>query len=502
MISLGVDIGGTGCKCVAFSEDGTQHAIAYAEYPTEAGAVSLSPQILYTYVCRVIRQCVCRINDVSDVKALTVSSFGESFAAVDRDGRELGDIMLYYGNAESEEFSSLVEKTGAEKFMRIARIMPDASYSLSKMLYTLKNAERPVWKFLFIAGFVCYRLCGNAVSDISLACRSLLYDVEGRCWSKELMNAAGIAESMLPQVLSTGSIAGTILPDVAKELGLLDDVKIVIGSHDQIVNALGAGVEKPGEAVDTTGTCECITPLFEKIPDGLDFQRNNFACVPYLNTKDFVSYAYNISAGSVLRWYRDTFGDGFYGEAQKRGISIYKLFDEKCSDKPTELIMLPFLQGMGGTPDADAGATGLIAGLTTQTRLPDIYRAILEGVTFEMRYILEKLAESGIIPDTLYACGGGARSSVWLQIKADILGCRIIPLKTEETGAMGSAILGIAAVTGKSAVEIAKSFCSYGEPIFPNEESKRFYDRRYAIYRSLRGYYTEQRRDKMSDIIF
>ena len=103
---------------------------------------------------------------------------------------------------------------------------------------------------------------------------SLLYNVEKHCWSDELLDLCGIAPDLLPEVLPTRSIAGTILPDLAETLGLPRTVQIVIGSHDQIVNALGAGVCRPGDAVDTSGTCECITPLFSKIPEGLDFQKN------------------------------------------------------------------------------------------------------------------------------------------------------------------------------------------------------------------------------------
>ena len=443
MISLGIDIGGTGCKCVAFSDGGEQLAIAYAEYPLSSGQANLPPSVLETAVFRVIAQCVAHPSvDARRIAALTVSSFGESFVALDQNGAPLTDILLYFGNTESDEFSRLVQNVGQETFMQITRSRPDASYSLSKMLYTQKVAARPVWKYLFIASFLCYRLSGKTCADVSLACRSLLYDVKNRCWSEELLKSCGIDGSTLPEVLPTGSAVGRILPEVAAQLGLPNSVQIVIGGHDQIVNALGAGVCEVGDAVDTSGTCECLTPLFSEIPENLDFLQNNFACVPYLQARGYVTYAYNISAGSVVRWYRDTLCAHLQAQAQACGQSIYDLLNDTCADKPGTLMVLPFLQGMGGTPDVDPTATGLIAGLTTQTRLPDIYRAILEGVTFEMRYNQEKLGESGVCFRRLYACGGGARSAVWLRIKADILGCEIIPVQADETGAMGSAIVG------------------------------------------------------------
>lgn len=491
MISLGIDIGGTGCKCVAFCDDGTQLALSYQEYAVPAGTVNLPPVILSDSVAQVIAECVSNLENKEDVKVITVSSFGESFVAVDKDGNALTDILMYFGNTESQAFTDLVERVGKEKFMQIARILPDASYSLSKMLYTQHVAERPVWKYLFIAGYVCYRLSGQPVADIPLACRSLLYDVKNRCWSEELLAECGIDKDTLPEVMPAGAVVGNLLPDVAAQIGLNSDVKVVIGAHDQIVNALGAGVQNIGEAVDTSGTCECITPLFGEIPENLDFQYNNFACVPYLEDRGYVTYAYNISAGSVVRWYRDALGQYLRVEAEEKGVSIYDLLNELCPAEPTDLMILPFLQGMGGTPDVDPHATGLIAGLTTQTRLPDIYRAVLEGVTYEMRYNQEKLEKNGVHLNRLYACGGGAKSPAWLQIKADVLGCDIIPVKSDETGAMGSAILGLAAVTGKSPFEIAKRFWKYGETIHPNPEHKKIYDKKYVQYSTLRRIYKE-----------
>ena len=489
MISLGIDIGGTGCKCVAFRDDGTQIAIAYTEYPLAAGQVNLPPDILTSSVFQVIARCAAQIENKEDIVAITVSSFGESFVAVDKDGSALTDILLYFGNTESEEFSRLIETIGEEKFMQITRVLPDASYSLSKMLYTQKVTERPVWKYLFIAGYITYRLTGKTYADISLACRSLLYDVRNRCWSKELLLQCGIDEETLPEVIPTGGKVGPILPEIATQLGIPQNVTVVIGSHDQIVNALGAGVKKIGEAVDTTGTCECITPLFQTMPDNMMFHRNNYACVPYLEDRGYVTYAYNISAGSVVRWFRDALAYHMKND----DCSIYDVLNGQCANKPTDLLVLPFLQGLGGTPDVDPGGTGLIAGLTTQTRLVDIYQAILEGITYEMRYNQEKLQQHGVRTQTLYACGGGARSKVWLQMKADILGCNIVPVTSEETGAMGSAVLGLAAVTGKSPFDIAVKFWKYGDVVCPLRENQVIYESKYQMYKTLRKIYIQER---------
>ncbi len=488
MVSLGIDIGGTGCKCVAFREDGVQLALRYLEYPNPTGNVNLNAYTLRDCVLEVIRGCVCELDNAEDVAAITVSSFGESFAPVDAAGEPLTDIILYFADSESHSFNETVKTIGPERISEITRVLPDASYSLAKMLAAPENTD----KFLFVASYIVYLLSGKAVCDVSLACRSLLYDVRGGCWSQELLEKTGIPESKLPQILPTGASVGVILPEMAEMLGLPQTVKIVMGSHDQIVNALGAGVAELGDAVDTTGTCECITPLFPDMP-GYAFIQNNFACVPYLRNSGYVTYAYNISGGAAVRWYRDSLARHLQTKAEVEGCSIYDLLNQLCPKEPTGLLVLPFIQGMGGTPEISAAATATISGLTASTILPEIYRGLLEGLCYEMRYNLEKMAQNGVSPQRLYACGGGARSEIWLQIKADVWGREIIPVQTEETGALGSAILGFAAVTGEQDVlSLAKRFTRHGTPIQPDEKRHEYYTTQYEKYKRLRKFYLEE----------
>ena len=489
MISLGVDIGGTGAKCVAFDDHGAQLALSYIEYPNPPGKANLEPQVLSDSVVRVIRDCVQALPARDAVAAITVSSFGESFVPIDEHGAPLTDIIMYFANSGSGEFDELVRRVGEETFMRVARILPDASYSLAKMLYTLRTAERPVWKFLPIAAYVCYRLSGAVMTDVSLACRTLLYDVEKREWSRELLEASGVALDQLPDVCPTGTAVGFLRSEIAQALGLPENVRVVIGSHDQIVNALACGVCEHGDGVDVSGTCECIEPLFAGIPGDFGFTKENFACVPYVDDAGYVTYAYNISGGAVVRWYRDQLAKHLSAQAKVEHVSIYDLLNRACPKEPTDVIVLPFLQGMGGTPDVRPNARGMFYGVTMETGLPEFYRAILEGLTFEMAYNLEKLEGFGVAPNRLYACGGGARSKVWLQIKADIWNREILPVKTEETGALGSAILGFAAVTGeKDRLALAKKFVQLGEPMRPDAARVEVYREKFQLYKQLRDF--------------
>ena len=135
-------------------------------------------------------------------------------------------------------------------------------------------------------------------------------------------------------------------------------------------------------------------------------------------------------------------------------------------------------------------------GVSMHTGLPELYRAILEGLTFEMAYNLERLEHYGVAPKRLYACGGGARSNVWLQIKADIWNREILPVETPETGALGSAILGFAAVTGeKDRCKVAEKFVRIGEAVQPNPAHVAIYKEKYEKYKRLRGILLDETRN-------
>lgn len=242
-----------------------------------------------------------------------------------------------------------------------------------------------------------------------------------------------------------------------------------------------------------SGTSESIAPFYAEIPQGNEFQKRNYACIPYLDTHGYVTYAYNISGGSVIRWFRDSFASHMEKEANSENLSIYDLLNRAAPGEPGNLMFLPYLQGIGGTPLTVPDARGLLYGMSMNTSLPDIYRAILEGLTFEMACNLESLKDFDINPLRMFACGGGARSALWLSIKADAWNREIIPVLTEETGALGSAVLGFAAITGeKDLCGLAKRFIRHGEPVLPNAGRAEIYAEKLEQYKRFRQVIIEE----------
>jgi xylulokinase len=489
MIFLGLDVGSTGCKCVAFLDNGNELASHYCEYPTISGQADLNPNMLRTSVLEVISGCAAKVDNRSDIVSITVSSFGESFVSLGEDGEPTSNIIMYYADRAQSELEQMVDAVGAERIMGITRAMPDTMYSAPKMMWTIRNQKTPVRKFLLIADYICYVLTGEYVTDYSLAARTMLFDPIRLDWTSDLLNAAGISKDKLPSPVPTGTIIGKVLPKVADEAGLPLNTKVVIGAHDQVVNALGAGVLEAGDSVDGTGTVECITPLFTEIPSDLSFIRNNYVTIPYLRPGNYVTYAFNFSGGSLVKWFRDTLAIHLKSRALADGVSSYELLDKQCATTPTDLLVIPHFQGAGGTPDMAKSAKGLIYGLTMDTGMSELYRAVMEGLTYEMAYNLEVLSEFGISTSRMFAAGGGARSSIWLQIKADILNKEIVPVRSEEAGALGGAILAASSIGLYGSIEQAvRHFVKYKDAVVPNDKVRSHYTEKYGEYKELRKF--------------
>jgi len=236
--------------------------------------------------------------------------------------------------------------------------------------------------------------------------------------------------------------------------------------------------------MDCMGSVECIAPIFDNNVYLKIISENNFPCVPFLKGK-YTTYAFNFTGGSLLKWYRDNFGYEEVLEAEKLSKSAYEVFNEKASSKPTEILILPHFAGTG-TPYMDPYGKGAIIGLDFNTSKSVIYRALLEGITYEMKYNVECLKEAGIEIEELRACGGGARSDLWLQIKADIMDKKVVALDIDEAGTLGTTILAGVALRIYPSLEVAiEKLVKVKKEFYPNQENVEFYKKNYKKYKRV-----------------
>ena len=482
MIFFGLDIGSSGCKCAAFTEDGRLVSENAVEYLKSGGVRGIDPNVLYADVCRTVAGCSSKINLHGQKAALAVSSFGESFAAFDKDGNALSEIVMYTETGCEEETRRLSEILPDLPYITGAG--PAAMYALPKMSLMMQNrpeVNKKAARFFQVADYIIFKLCGEAAIDYSLASRALAFDIKNKKWSEKILHTAGLGGVKLSEPVPSGTVVGIIKKSAAEAAGLPPGTLIAAGAHDQIAAAVGAGVISPGEAAVGTGSVECITPVFDRpvtehkntfgVSSFKMFTENNYACVPFAEDGCYATYAFTMSGGALVKWFKNLTGRGSYA-----------LFDRNMPSAVTDVIAVPFFLGTG-TPEMNPDMFGTISGMTISTTKYEIYRAILEGLSFELRHNREILAECGINFCSLRAAGGGAKSAKWLQIKADILGVPITGLTTTETGAMGGAMLA-AVKTGafSSLKEAAECFVKTKKTYSPNLKTKEIYEKKYLKY--------------------
>ena len=489
----GLDIGTTGCKLTVFDEEGRDLGKAYRDYPVRrrVGGHEIDISALMDSVYAVIREMTAQY---SDIGGIGVTSFGETFVMTDDAGTPLHTAMLYTDPRGAEECAELVEKLGADRIARISGLAPHEMYSVCKIMW-LKKHQPEVYqaaKHIFLIGdYVAWHLTGAAQIDYSLATRSMAFDIGRLTWSEEILDAAGMDVSLLSSPVPTGTAAGCVTRAAAEKTGLNPACRIVTVSHDQVAAAAGAGAFDGETAVDGAGTVECLTPIYDSLPDIAVMSKGYFSVVPYVIPGKYVAYAFSYTGGALIQWCLNTFAKAEAEEAKKKGISVHTLLEQQYErQEPTGLLVLPHFAG-AATPYMDTGSRGAILGLSAGTTLPEIYRACMEGVAYEMRLNYDALADSGIHFTKLHATGGGAKSRVWMQMKADILNLPITSLKTSDAGTVGSAMMtGVAVGVFRDLKEAAAVMVRQRETFDPDprrhEQYMQIYERYRKVYQAVR----------------
>lgn len=329
-------------------------------------------------------------------------------------------------------------------------------------------------KILLFEDYIVYMLTGNNQIDYSLAARTMGLDIRTCTWSRELFEFAGIDMDKMSNPVPAGTPAGRVRTSLAYELGLKSTI-IVNGCHDQVASATGAGVLDAGMAVDGTGTVECITPVFDTIPTQKELYNDCYSVVLYIEKGKYVCYALSFTGGAAIKWFRDNLSGGL----------SYEQLGDLIDNTPGDILVLPHFAG-AANPYMDSFSKAAFVGITLETTKADLYKAIMEGVTYEMLLNLNHLKMAGIVPNRLYATGGGASSPVWLQMKANILGVPITALDAPEVGSVGTIMLtGVAVGAFEDIRSAAKIMVKERKTYYPDEEMNKKHMEVYKRYEKL-----------------
>jgi xylulokinase len=489
MSDMGLDVGQTGCRAIIFDEGGTQLAFSYCEYPTlvpEKGWAELDSEGVKN-ACFAVMKDAQQQCPADPVRGLGISTQGEAFTPIGPEGECLANAMITFDTRATIIAEQWSNQFGIKKLYTITGHTAHPMFSLFKLLW-LKNHRPEIFdkavKFLCFEDFIQHSLGIEPHVSWSLAGRTMLFNIRAHRWEQELLEAVGISPSKLAILVPSGEKVGTIPSSVARHLGFGEEVVVVSGGHDQPLGALGAGVTSPRLAMYATGTSECITPVFQKPVLNDSLMRSNLCTYDYAIREMYTTVAFSLTGGNILKWFRDVWGKPEADVAAASGRDVYEILLERIGNSPSGLLVLPYFTP-SGTPYFDTEVPGSITGIRLSTKREQVLRALLEGVAFEMRLNLDILEKSHIIIKELRAIGGGARSKIWTQLKADVLNKPITTVEETEAACFAAAMLARAKRTGEPLESIVGRWVKTGEVIEPNEENASFYADQFESYKKL-----------------
>ena len=416
MSLLGIDIGSTGCKAALYTDDGIICAYAYREYKVRFSGqfAQLCPSVVWLSIKQCIKETVAKAKE-DPVKALSISSMSDTFTPIGEDAEPLCDSIMSFDSRASNLTEDMKTFCDPYELYMLSGMPMHPLHPLFKIAWLKENSPglfKRVSRFMFYEDYILYRLGAKPSVSYSNAGRSMLFDYTEKKWGSKQLELCGIDESKLSVPFPSGTVAGEISRSVSEETGLPKGAKLVVGGFDQACCAAACGVFQKGGVVDTTGTNEILFFIAD-MSDRDVLYKNNFSFSYHVIDDVFTSFGHMFNAGGALRWYRDL----IYNENKS-----YDEITVQMPKMPTSLHFMPFLSGMG-TPEMEYDKRGALFGLSLETGRPEISKAILEGVTMEMRYnthLIEDITSSHI--DSIISVGGASKSNLWMQLKADITG--------------------------------------------------------------------------------
>ena len=466
---LGIDVGTTNMKCGVYDEDGNLLYLEGREYGTKRR--ELADYIDVETLVKTAKELLLDAYKACPYDTIAVSSLGESFVLLSNDDEVLFLPMLYTDARGKDEADSMMAHL--DELYAISGVAPQGMYSAYKLLWIKNNAPevyKKGAKAMLVAEYLGYVLTGVRAVDYASASRTGVFDVKNKVFSRRACDLLGLDVEYFGNPVRSGSVIGQVVVEG------LEKVTLVAGGHDQICASIGAGAVEAGACSDGMGTVECITAVYDTPFTAREMATSGYPNVPFAVDGLYASYLLNYTCGSSVEWWREVTG-------YKVAKDFFALEDEFTSE-PTGILALPYFAG-AATPYQNIEAKGALIGLTLNDGAKRIYQAVLEGLCYEMKLNLEKVSEYGVNPTKLIATGGCSKSKAWLQMKANVIGVPVYPLKSREAGICGAAVLGAHALTGESIESLVKRFVKVGEPFIPDEEAREAYEKVYQKYRTL-----------------
>ncbi len=486
---LAHDLGTTGNKATLFDRQGQVKASFFCGYKTvypKPNWAEQDPEDWWQAVCQSTQNLI-KIAKIEPGQIACVSLCGHMMGcvAVDRNANPLRSAMIWADTRAVAEAKLLIEKVGMQPAYQITGHRTNPSLSGEKMMWVQRHQPeiyKEVYKFLQVKDFIAARLTGHFVTDYSDASGTDLYDLIHYEWSGVMVEASGLDASKLPELHASIDVIGDVTNQASEAAGLACGTPVVIGSGDGACAATGAGVVREGSAYNCIGTSAWIgtasrQPVFD--PEMRTFTLAHLLPGMYTATGPMQS------GGGAYQWVRDQLCTPEKLFSEQLGISAYELMNLqvlKSDPGANGLFFFPYLLGER-SPRWNPEARAAFFGLTMSHTRADMIRATLEGVTYNLRVILEALHQLGQPFSSMRVIGGGANSAVWRQILADIYGIPVQrPNLLAEATSFGAALAGGIGIGFYPDIYIAETLTPIIDTTLPNLDLKARYDQGFAFF--------------------
>jgi len=446
---IGIDVGSSSVKSALFDAEGRMTALSIQEYGLimpEPNIVEIEPDTFWQKLKLGIAELLARSKvRPAQIKAMAISSQGETFITLDKSGRPLRRAIFWLDSRSPKQVDIISSEFGRERAYHVTG-MPEIipMWSATKLLWLREN-EPDVFakahKYLMVEDYLIYRLTGQYVGEFSCYPSSMLLDIRKKCWWSDMLNFLGIKPEQLAELRESGEPIGQLTSEAASDLGLSPDTLVATGGYDHAAGAIGSGNTQPGVVTETTGSAMVVNTT---VPNPTFDPKLRMPCQYHSIPDRYFLSSFSETGGMVFKWYRDNFClDEKRQEQADPARRAYTIMDDGADEIPVGsegLVMLPHLAG-ALCPEGNANARGVMFGLSLKHGKRHVARAILEGIAFMLRRHVEVVEEMGIDVKEIIGIGGGARSRIWGQIKADVLNKPVVHLQTEEPSLLGAAIL-------------------------------------------------------------
>jgi xylulokinase len=486
---LAHDLGTTGNKATLVRVDGTLVGSTFQGYETVYPAIGWAEQDPEDWweAFRATTARLMRESGADPARVAAVSFSGQMMGClpVDRTGTPLRSAIIWADQRSLEEAAWLADRVGEGRVYAVTGHRISPTYSVEKLLWV--RAHEPdvfarTHKVLHAKDFVRLRLTGRAETDYSDASSMNLFDLGRRDWSDEILDAVGLPREILPEVGPSTKVVGEIDKKTTADLGLRAGTPVVMGGGDGPCAAVGAGVVAEGSAYNYIGSSSWIAlatrrPVFDPARRTFTFWHLDPDMVMPTGTMQ--------SAGGSYQWMRNQLCPLETAEAQRLGVSPYDLMNRQAEAVPAGcrgLLFLPYLMGER-SPHWNPAARGVFLGLTLSHGRADMIRAVLEGVAFNLRIILDAFLRQGVRVPSIRVIGGGAKSALWCQILADVMNRTIERLTLlEEATSLGAAIAGGVGTGVFPDFSVAAAIVRIAESYRPRPEVRDVYDQQYEVF--------------------